>query len=393
MKVVDLRNLFANCNDQLIEVCGDLIYYSEEKHEEGHHNLFVLEYNQKARRERILTSYFLNKPTFVQHFYSFQNEILLVLEDGKNEMQVHRIDKHTGRELASARFSLTGSFADCTALDEERLLVYTTADEEHARMFEEYRSLTGFPYVVVLYDLGDRSCSYLRDPRICAVPSGSVVPYKSQEEYRLLVLQPGGTEEDRRVGFANTELLEKEKNDNVWSIPLLDFIVSAKAEEPRVPLELIFSVGTAGMVRYAGMSKEMLFFRMEQFAQNDCRLCAVKKSNAEKYIAAKLSLLPGVPAEQTTFRIDAQNERVYRITEKEDTLTVDALYGAQIHAEYKREFGSLLSTVDDRFLVTQTVLADENDSFAFQFVCDTQTGEQQSYEGNCVVEDDTIILY
>ncbi len=31
MKVVDLRNIFANCNDQLIEISDNRIYYAEEK--------------------------------------------------------------------------------------------------------------------------------------------------------------------------------------------------------------------------------------------------------------------------------------------------------------------------------------------------------------------------
>ena len=52
MKVVDLRNIFANCNDQLIEISDNRIYYAEEKNEEGHNSLFLLEYNRITRRER-----------------------------------------------------------------------------------------------------------------------------------------------------------------------------------------------------------------------------------------------------------------------------------------------------------------------------------------------------
>ena len=56
MKVVDLRNIFANCNDQLIEISDNRIYYAEEKNEEGHNSLFLLEYNRITRRERILAN-------------------------------------------------------------------------------------------------------------------------------------------------------------------------------------------------------------------------------------------------------------------------------------------------------------------------------------------------
>ena len=40
MRIEDLRNFFTNCNDQLIEVMGDFIYYAEEKVEEGLNSLF-----------------------------------------------------------------------------------------------------------------------------------------------------------------------------------------------------------------------------------------------------------------------------------------------------------------------------------------------------------------
>ena len=43
MIIEDLRNVFTSCRDELIEVSGDFIYYAEEKMEEGHNILFLLE--------------------------------------------------------------------------------------------------------------------------------------------------------------------------------------------------------------------------------------------------------------------------------------------------------------------------------------------------------------
>lgn len=71
MKVVDLRNIFANCNDQLIEISDNRIYYAEEKNEEGHNSIFLLEYNRITRRERILANYILDRPAFVPAFFQF----------------------------------------------------------------------------------------------------------------------------------------------------------------------------------------------------------------------------------------------------------------------------------------------------------------------------------
>ena len=53
MKVVDLRNVFTNCNDELIEIDRNLVYYAEEKSEEGRDALFLLEYDHAAKQEDV----------------------------------------------------------------------------------------------------------------------------------------------------------------------------------------------------------------------------------------------------------------------------------------------------------------------------------------------------
>ena len=55
MVVVDIRNVFAVRNVEIIEINDDFIYYAEEKKEEGHNNLFLLEYNRVSKRERVVT--------------------------------------------------------------------------------------------------------------------------------------------------------------------------------------------------------------------------------------------------------------------------------------------------------------------------------------------------
>ncbi len=62
VKVVDLRNIFTSCNDELIEITDTLIYYAEEKMEEGHPSLFLLEYNRVTKRERVIANYLLPRP-------------------------------------------------------------------------------------------------------------------------------------------------------------------------------------------------------------------------------------------------------------------------------------------------------------------------------------------
>jgi hypothetical protein len=292
MKVVDLRNIFAHCNDALIEISDHFIYYAEEKQEEGHNNLFLLEYNRDTRRERIITNYFLSNPTFVRHFFSFADDIVIVLESGESEVWILRVDKQTGEEKNLAKLSFVGNFADCNALDESHVMVYTTENEKHKRMFREYKKLTGFARVAYLYDLDDEAYYYIRDPRICGLDSTGLVTYDIEGEKQLLVLQPHGDEAEKESCYRNRRWLGDDINDNIWLCPLFDFIVSVKAGEERVPLELILSAGTCGLVRYAGADEENLYFRAKYFPTDDQRLCAFNKFTGKKTVMAELNLKP-----------------------------------------------------------------------------------------------------
>ena len=98
MKVVDLRNIFTSCNDELIEITDTLIYYAEEKTEEGHPSLFLLEYNRVSKRERVVANYLLPGPACVQHFFNFPDEIVVVMESGESEAWVMRVEKACGAE-------------------------------------------------------------------------------------------------------------------------------------------------------------------------------------------------------------------------------------------------------------------------------------------------------
>lgn len=391
MKVVDLRNIFASCNDVLIEINDHFIYYAEEKREEGHNNLFLLEYNRDTRRERIISNYFLNHPDFVQHFFSFPDDIVIVMESGAGEAWILRVDKHSGAEKNLVRLGLIGDFADCTALDESHIVLFTTENEEHRRMFRAYQKKTGCVRVAYLYDLQDESYFFIRDPRVCAADSSGLISYETDGERHLLVLQPHGDEAEKEKCYRDRRWLGDNVSDLVWLCPLLDFIVSVKSGEERVPLALILNAGTDGLVRYAGMDGENLYFRARYFPANDQRLCAYDKRSGKKSVVAGLNL--GEREEPALFCIDMAWGRAYRIREGADTWEVDGVLNSDVHAEYSKELGEFTACVDDRFLIARYVLSDETDSFEFNSIYDVQTGEQKSFECSCAVWGSTVVLY
>ena len=391
MKVVDLRNIFASCNDVLIEISDHFIYYAEEKKEEGHNNLFLLEYNRDTRRERVISNYFMGNSTFIQHFFSFTEDIIIVIESGESEAWILRIDKRTGEEKNLAKLNFIGSFSDCKALDENHVIIYTVENNQHSRLFQEYQKLTGFARIAYLYDLNDETYFYVRDPRICNLDSAGLVPYNRDGETQLLVLQPRGDEEEKEKAYQNLRWVGDNVNDNVWVCPLFDFIVSVKSGEERVPLELILSAGTCGLVRFAGMDDENLYFRAKYFPTDDQRLCAFHKLTGKKSVMAQLNL--GEDEKAASFSIDMDSGRAYRITEGDDEFTVDGVLNSCVHARYNKELGEFTACVEDRFIIARYVLSDDNDSFEFNSIFDVEMGEQKSYECRCAVQGGTVVLY
>ena len=389
VKIVDLRNVFTNCNDELIEVTDTLIYYAEEKMEEGHPSLFLLEYNRATKRERVVANCLLPGPACVQHFFSFPDEIVVVMESGGSEAWVMRVEKCSGEEKDMANLNFIGDFQKCLALDETHVLFYTVPNARHDRLFREYEKLTGFSRVAFLYDLEEGKYRYARDPRVCGGCSG-FVPFSRGGEPWLLVLAPHGSEEEKEKCYRNMRWLGDNVCDSVWECPLLDFLVSVKNGEARAPLELVLSAGTAGLVRYAGEDGESLYFRARHFPTGDQRICACSKETGRKSVAANLTL--GQGEKPARFCIDPQGGRAYRIAEDGDVCHVTGVLNSLVDADYPKELGRFVACVDDRFLVAQYILADEKDSFEFNSVYDVETGARKSYECRCTVCGDTVVL-
>lgn len=391
VKVVDLRNLFTSSNVSLIEIDGSKIYYAEEKTEEGHNSLFLLEYNLAARRERIIANYFLTDPSYVQHFFSFPEDIVIVMEAGESTVWILRVDKRTGEEKNMSRLNFIGTFDECRALDESHVLLYTSSNERHKQLFREYKRLTGFSRVAYLYDLDEGKYYYVRDPRICNGNAADLISYDLNGERQLLLLEPHGSEEEKKKCFRNMRWLGDNINDNVWLCPLLDVLVSVKAGEERVPLELILSAGTSGLVRYVGMDDRNLYFRAQYFPTEDQRLCAYDKFSGRKFVAAALSL--GQDEEDAQYSIDPQGGKAYRITKSEDVCRVDGVLNSAVHTHYPKDLGEFVTCVDDRFIIARYILTDGKDSFEFNSVYDIQNKKQKSYECRCAVKGDTVVLY
>ncbi len=390
MTVVDMRNFFTDCKVKLIEISDTKIYYAEEKTEEGHDSLFLLEYDRVTQTERIVANYILSNAAYQRHYFAFEDEIIMVMEKRENLAWILRIDKHTGAEKNLAQIYFIGNLEDCKALDSSHILFYTTANQEHQKLFAEYEKLTGFPQIAYLYDLTTETYHYVKDSRICNVASSQILSYEKEGESWLMVLQPYGTELEKELYYHSRDSVGGEVYDQVWTCSLEHFFQGVEAGE-ELEMTLLFCADTNGLVRYAGMDGDNLYFRAKYFPNEDQRICAINKNTWEKDVAVMLNLQENEA--EANFLIDTTNGQVYRVREQEDEIEIKGILNSKVRGKYTRELGDFIACVEDRFLIARYIMSDDRDSFEFNSIFDVETHQQQSYESRCAVRNNTVVLY
>lgn len=390
MTVVDMRNFFTDCQVKLIEISETTIYYAEQKTEEGHDSLFLLEYDRITQTERIVANYILSNPAYQRHYFAFEQEIILVMDKGDSQAWILRIEKETGREKNLAQIHFIGDLADCKALDPDHILFFTVPNQEHQQLFEDYQSLTGFPQIAYLYDLQTETYYYLKDPRFCHATSSQILSYQHQDEPWLLLMLPFGTEAEKESFYENRASFEHEISDHVWTCSLSEFLEKAAAGS-EMDMTLLFRSGTDGLLRYAGMDEKNLYFRARHFPSEDQRICTVDQDTWHKDVAVMLNLQEN--EEPADFLIDTTNAQVYRVSQRDDQYQIRGVLNSKVEGAYTADLGDFVACVEDRFLIARYVLSDDHDSFEFNFIVDVLTQEKKSYESRCAVQKDTVVLY
>lgn len=156
-------------------------------------------------------------------------------------------------------------------------------------------------------------------------------------------------------------------------------------------MTLLFQSGTDGLLRYAGMDGQNLYFRARHFPSEDQRICMVNRDTFEKGVAVMLNLLE--QDEPSDFLIDTAGGQVYRLTRHGEQCEIEGVLNSKVKGSYTTDLGDFIACVEDRFLIARYVLSDESDSFEFNFIFDLLTREKQSFESRCAVQKNTVVLY
>ncbi len=391
MIVVDIRNIFADRNIQLSDVSAEYIYYLEEKNEDGHHNLFILEYDRSAQKERLIANYSLEDPTFVEHMFVFKKSIILVLENGSNSLWMIELDKKNGMEKNRRKIVCTGAFKSCFALDSEHLLIYMAPDTENAEMFRKYKEVTGCDTLCYLYNLADNKKYFIKSSLVARTGGEHIKIIEIRGEKYAVLLDPYADESMKENYYKEQRWIHTDIRDNIWLCRLDDLEKELESGKEIIKKRCIASADIKALVRYMGIDGSKIYFRAKEFKSGTEKICsydaAVNRLEVETTLHSN--------DDSVIYVVEENPFKIFSVLEGVKKKYVKGIVNSNIELEYDSDMGEFMSCIDRRYVIANRILhsTEDNASFNYCFIYDSKLDKYESYTCNSYVKGDSLILY
>ncbi len=390
MTVVDIRNIFSNRRISLVNVGASHIYYAEEKNDEGS-SLFLLEYNRSTRKERLVTNYTLDDPTFVEHIFALKESIVIILENGTNSMWLIEVDKKSGTELNRRKVVCTGIFKECMVLDNTHLLIYMSPDQANAEIFKKYRETMGCECLCYIYNLKTNVKTIVRAPLIAKAGCDGIKTMDIHGDPCAVILDPFSDEAVKESYFREQRWINADIRDNIWICRTEDLEKELESGSTTITKRCIASADIKALVRYMGIDGDKIYFRAKEFKSGTEKICSYD---------AFVNTLAVETAIDTTqkdvvYILEEHPFRAFALSEESKEISVTGLVGSHAEAAYSKELGSFMTCIDNRYIVTtRTVVSEESgQEHTYCYIFDTVLKKHESYECSCLLKGDTLVLY
>lgn len=353
MLVVDVRNRDSQRNIEVIEITDESIYYYEEKNNSDKNSLCLFEYNISDNVENLMVEYTLDDPTLIPHAYSFEDSIMLVLENGR-DVFVLRIDKSTYDEHLRTDLNCIGQFSDCKPLDQTHILIYTVESEEFSNIFKGYKEATGCSFIVYLYDLNTQKKYVVKDCVLRRLFAENLHIFKSGDSWEIMLLDPYSSEYLKESYYKESSWIDIDVKDNVWILKLDEFIGSIKSGEEKLPSKLLINSDINGSVRFIGYDKEKIYFKQNYFSLNKQEIKSFSK--ATNKIVTETEFYTSVNSPYKYLHISKYPFKIHMVSREPNYISVKGVLNSTLDANYNVEFGDFLDCIEDRFIICKSTL-------------------------------------
>lgn len=391
MIVVDIRNLLSQRNIEIFDISDSHVYYAEEKHNDnGQDSLYLLEYDRASRRERLVSNYAFQDPTFIQHLFSLKKSILLILENGENSLWLIEIDKQSGMELNRRKIVCTGSFYECKPLDDEHLIIYMAPSEQSTDIFHKYKQATGCERLCYIYNLKTNKKYFVKSVMLAKLTCDDIKIIKSNGQDKLILLDPFADEEVKEHYYREKRWISADIRDNIWLCDLDSVMREIEHGSDDIEVKSIASADIKGLVRYCGMNDKDIYLKVKQFKTGMEKICAYSKDTGELTEAVTLD-----PPENPRdfYKIEEQSGKIHLVCPIGNGKThIKGILNSVIDTDFDNSLGKFVTCIEDRFVII-CKNANVPDSLPVYSIYDTKTNMFESYDCRCEIHDQSLILY
>ncbi len=392
MTVVDIRNIFGSRDVNPIEINDEFIYYIEKKKGDENYEIYIYEYNRITSVERMLTNFKFDCKEIQEYIKSFAENFVLILCQNKIDIWTFIIDKRTGFESLSMMIKCEDEFLGCNILNEDNILVYTKRPEEKTKKLVDVDRLSVMNKNVFLYDIREGKRYIVRDSRILRVEPNGIFIYKLQDgqEY-VLICDPYGSEILKERCYKRSRWLKNEVCDYIWCYPLNKLLEDIKSQNYDIKLENIVCAKTQSMARYICMDDERVYFLVKHFESQKEGICFWDKQSCE------VCRLFDMKSRQDSsyYCINEAGDQAFELRDTNRKIFVKGIIQSKIDTFFDEKFGKFKTCIDDRFIITQKNILDEenNKSNIYTYILDTVKDSSEEFKCDCVIKDKALVLY
>ena len=400
MNIIDIRNYLTRRKVTILEVSTDMVVFTEIRKEDGRYFFFLIEYDLETKVERTLINYSVEDAKYPPRCRLFGRTVLIVFENGRDEFWVYKVDKRTGEEFYSGQMNCVGDFHDSYLLDEDHILIYTTANPETAHLFSAYTGATGSRKLVHLYNLETGVRNLVKNDVLCRSASRNLHTYHHSGSDHLLIHDIRCTDEAKEEAFKKSEQQwhsVENVQDNIWIIPYIALCSAVEGGEMEYPLQLVASAGIDGWARFIGMDSTSIYYRCKEFKTGAETLFSYDKLGFDKKVLKQIDL--GDEPETVRYVYDPKTAKGYKIDDDEYSFTIEGVLKSKLKsAKVQKKLGEYYGCIDDRFVVCAFGLGDgDGDQYEHEYMYtslfDVRTDYSECVQGNCTIFDSNLILY
>ena len=349
-----------------------------------------MEYNRTSRRERLVTNYSLEDPTFVSHVFAFEKTILLILENGSNSLWLIEIDKKSGGELNRRKIVCTGAFQECMALDSQHVLIYMAPDQANAAVFQKYKEVTGCDCLCYLYNVKTNQKYFVKAPLIAKLGCAGIKKLTVHGDDYLVLLDPFAEESVKENYFREQRWINADIRDNIWLCRTEEFVSDIEAGLDTVTKRCIASADIKALVRYMGTEGDKVYFRAKEFRSGAEKICSY-----DVFVnALAVEASPDAPKAGTVYMAEEDPFKLFSVSTGKEKTFVKGIVNSEAELSYSNELGSFLTCCDNRYVVTSRTTAQEGGAEKTDYVIfDAGQEKSESYACSCFLKGSTLVLY